>query len=127
MTQTITSKEVTVLARATHKNNAKVVLYKVLSSDESTKYDVTIYEGKCTSCKCKGWKGHRHCYHGDECEKLEAARQYDVVGAALQVVKQAEVDAQVGDFYETVTREELETRRAYHDLATGYDSIPGMY
>lgn len=65
-------KDLTVLAIGQHKMNHKVVGYKVLSSDEVTQYDVLIYDGKLAHCTCPSRV--KYCYHGTECEKIQAER-----------------------------------------------------
>lgn len=66
------TKEVTVTARIEYKASPEKVIYQVLSSDESTTYNVYMYRGKACSCNCPAT---RRCYHMDGCEAKEASRQ----------------------------------------------------
>lgn len=116
MTQ-VATKVVQVIARIQYKANPKAVKYHVRSSNGVDKYDTTIYNGKATACTCPG--GHGRCYHKVQCEAREAARRYDVVGAALAVVNQARSDAQVGSFYEDRAKDIERTRLLNWELSAG--------
>jgi hypothetical protein len=77
MTQTTTrtqkaQKEVTILSRLVIKADSRKVVYTCLSSDGSTKYETTLFDGKACSCTCPARKP---CYHETGCEAKEAARK----------------------------------------------------
>jgi len=71
MTQTAT-REVTILARAQFKSNPKAGGYQVLSSNGVDRYEVTVYNGKATSCTCPATKP---CYHIKGVQEYENARR----------------------------------------------------
>ncbi len=72
MAKTATAiKEVTILARVEFKNDARKVVYKVLSSNGKDTYMTSLFNGKACSCDCISRKP---CYHMTGCEAHEAAR-----------------------------------------------------
>lgn len=65
------TKEVTVLARVEFKNDARKVVYRVLSSNGHDTYDTFFFNGKACSCSCPATKP---CYHMTQLQMREQAR-----------------------------------------------------
>lgn len=72
------SKEVTIVARVQFKNDARKVVYKVLSSNGKDTYETYFFNGKACSCSCPATKP---CYHMVQCEAREQARKVEAVVA----------------------------------------------
>ena len=82
-TSTKQVKTVTVLARITYKSDPRKVVYKVLSSDGVTKYNVYVFNGQVSGCECPS---KTKCYHKDQIQQREDARktaEATVLGVAM--------------------------------------------
>jgi hypothetical protein len=74
MTQTAT-KEITILARYALKNS-DTVIYNIRNGDNK-EYHVGLHASGHTTCTCKHGQNagnFAHCYHVQDCQKAEAAR-----------------------------------------------------
>lgn len=71
MSQT-TTKVADIRYRVALKNNPRIVVYIVRSSDDTTDYKVTVVRGKVSSCDCIS---HKPCYHMRDVQAREDERR----------------------------------------------------
>ena len=82
MTQTAI-KQADIRYRVELKNKPWIVVYKVRSSDDSTDYQVTVVNGRVSSCDCPAHGyGHNNCYIKRDVQAHEDARKLETAQMA---------------------------------------------
>jgi hypothetical protein len=83
---------VTTIARVQFKADPRKVVYLNRSSDGSTQYETSLFDGKATSCNCPSRKPCKHMIHSEQAEayRQEALAEKERIETSL-VLHQAKM------------------------------------